>query len=89
MQKANEGNKDNFLYPRSRYYSAVKRENLVFNANLQEFAQKISYIVNLQTGGKLSCEDAYERIETIWKQLELSKKELGMSIELNQHSGRL
>lgn len=89
MQKPNEGNKDNFLYPRSRYYGSVKPENLVFNANLQEFAQKISYIVNLQTGGKLSSEVAYERIETLWKQLELSKKELGISTELNQHSGGL
>ncbi len=27
----------NFLYPRSRYQGSVKPENLVFNANLQEF----------------------------------------------------
>ena len=37
-------NKDDFLYPRGRYYGHVKPENLVFNANLQEFAQRISYI---------------------------------------------
>lgn len=89
MQKHNEGNKDSFLYPRTRYYGSLKPENLVFNANLQEFAQKISYIVNLQTGGKLSSEVAYARIEILWKQLELSKKELGISTELNQHSGEL
>lgn len=27
-----------FIYPHSRYYGQVKPENLVFNANLQEFA---------------------------------------------------
>ncbi|OUL25657.1 hypothetical protein BV378_14815 [Nostoc sp. RF31YmG] len=89
MQKPNQGHKDSFLYPRSRYYGEVKPENLLFNANLQEFAQRISYIVNLQTGGKLSPEEAYERIEVLWKQLELSKKELGIGTELNKHSGSL
>lgn len=89
MHNFNEVNKDSFLYPRSHYYGSVKPENLVFNANLQEFAQKISYIVNLQTGGKFSVEEAYERMETLWKQLELSKKELGIETELNQHFGGL
>ncbi len=31
-------NEFNFLHPRSHYYGEVKPENLVFNANLQEFA---------------------------------------------------
>jgi len=35
---------DHFIYPRSRYYGQVKPENLVFNANLQEFAQRVSYM---------------------------------------------
>lgn len=38
--------KEDFLYPRSRYYGQVQPENLVFNANLQEFAQKVSLICN-------------------------------------------
>lgn len=38
-----------FLYPRSRYRGSVKPENLVFNANLQEFSQRVSYISGLQT----------------------------------------
>lgn len=40
--------KDDFLYPRSTYRGEVKPENLVFNAN-QEFAQKVSFICNLET----------------------------------------
>jgi hypothetical protein len=69
-------NKDDFLYPRGRYYGQVKPENLVFNANLQEFAQKISYICNLETGGKIAPEDAYEQIKQLWKELKHTKKEL-------------
>ncbi|HIK05516.1 MAG TPA: hypothetical protein IGS40_12525 [Trichormus sp. M33_DOE_039] len=47
-------NLSEFLYPRSRYYGQFKPEYLVFNANLQEFAQKVGYISSLQTNGNLS-----------------------------------
>lgn len=70
----------NFLFPRHRYYGQVKPENLVFNANLQEFAQKVTYITCLETGGKISPSEAYEQIQKLWEQLELSKKELGIGI---------
>ncbi|WP_315791021.1 DUF7219 family protein [Fischerella sp. JS2] len=69
-------NKDDFLYPRGRYYGQVKPENLVFNANLQEFAQKVSYICNLETAGKISPEEAYENIKDLWKSLKQAKKQL-------------
>jgi hypothetical protein len=68
----------NFLYPRSRYHGQVKPENLVFNANLQEFAQRVSYICNLETAGKLSPEESYEQIKNLWKQLKRSKKQLAI-----------
>jgi polyhydroxyalkanoate synthesis regulator phasin len=71
-------NRDEFLYPRSRYYGRVKPENLVFNANLQEFAQRVSIICNLETNGKLSPEEAYTQIQALWKQLKRSKKQLGI-----------
>ncbi len=70
--------RSDFLYPRSRYYGQVKPENLVFNANLQEFAQRVSYICNLETAGKLSPEDAYEQIKALWQQLKISRKQLGI-----------
>ena len=68
--------KDNFLYPRGRYYGQVKPENLVFNANLQEFAQRVSYICNLETAGKIPTEQAYEQIKALWKDLKRTKKQL-------------
>lgn len=68
-----------FLYPRSRYRGAVKPENLVFNANLQEFSQRVSYICCLETGGKLSPEESYRQIRSLWKQLKKSHKQLGIA----------
>lgn len=80
-------NKDDFLYPHGRYYGHVKPENLVFNANLQEFAQKVSYICNLETGGKLPPEEAYEQIKALWKQLKRSKKQLQIGEEPFKNEG--
>ncbi|HEY9836559.1 MULTISPECIES: DUF7219 family protein [Laspinema] len=70
--------KSDFLYPRSRYYGKFSPENLAFDANLQEFAQKVNYICGLETGGKISPDQAYEDIKGLWKQLKKSKKELGI-----------
>lgn len=70
-------NQSDFLYPHSRYrgeFSATNPASLVFNANLQEFAQKVGYISNLETGGKISPDDAYHQIETLWEQLKRSKE---------------
>ena len=75
---ANNYDKEDFLYPRSPYRGQVKPENLVFNANLQEFAQRVSYICNLETGGKLPPEEAYEQIKVLWQNLRQSKKQLGI-----------
>lgn len=70
--------RDNFLHPRSRYYGQFKPENLVFNSNLQEFAQQVGYICNLETAGKLSSEEAYNKIHALWKELKRSKQQLGI-----------
>jgi hypothetical protein len=69
---------DRLLFPRSRYYGEFSPKNLTFNANLQEFSQRVSYISGLQTGGKLSPEDAYQRIKSLYQQLEQSKEGLGL-----------
>ncbi|MBH8561505.1 hypothetical protein I8748_04825 [Nostoc sp. CENA67] len=76
MEKSNQEDKNNFLYPRSRYYGQVRPENLIFNANLQEFAQKVGYISNLETSGKLTPEEAYKQIKSLWKKLKHSKNQL-------------
>ncbi|MEH2289453.1 DUF7219 family protein [Nostoc sp.] len=84
MTQPNSQDKNSFFYPRSRYYGKFRPENLVFNANLQEFSQKISYITSLETGGKLSQEEAYQQIKSLWKELKHSKRQL--SIGNNQET---
>lgn len=76
---------DDFLYPHYPYRGEVKPENLVFNANLQEFAQKVTYISNLETNGKISPDVAYQRVKKLWKELKHSKKELGIGKNPFEH----
>lgn len=74
-----ESDKNNFLYPKGNYrgdFSTKNPNNLVFNANLQEFAHKVAYICGLETNGKISTEEAYEQIKVLWHQLQTSKKKL-------------
>ncbi|HEY9708266.1 MAG TPA: hypothetical protein V6D48_08685 [Oculatellaceae cyanobacterium] len=80
--------RDEFLYPRSRYYGEFKPEHLIFNSNLQEFAQRVSVICNLQSNGKLTPEEAYAQIKTLWKQLKCSKKQLGIGEESSDRNKR-
>lgn len=68
-----------FIYPRSSYRGEFTPEKLVFNANLQEFAQRVNVICNLETNGKVSSEKAYQQIKDLWHQLKDSKHELGIS----------
>ncbi len=76
LNPSNRQNLDNFLYPRSSYYGEFSPQRLTFNANLQEFAQRVGYISGLQTGGKLSPDEAYDQIKSLYKQLKQSKKGL-------------
>lgn len=68
-----------FLYPHSHYRGQVKPEHLVFNANLQEFSHRVGLICGLQTNGKLTPQEAFQQIESLWGQLEGSYEELGIS----------
>ncbi|MGF1520363.1 MAG: hypothetical protein ACFCVB_21530 [Nodosilinea sp.] len=76
FDSSNQRDLDNFLCPRSRYYGEFSPQQLTFNANLQEFAHRIGYISGLQTGGKLSPDEAYSQIKSLYKQLKQSKKGL-------------
>lgn len=69
-------NKDEFLYPVGRYHGQFSPGNLAFNANLQEFAQRVAIICGLETGGKISSQQAYTEIKQLWHQLKESKKNL-------------
>ena len=65
-----------FMTPRSKYHGEFTPQNLAFNANLQEFAQKVALICGLETGGKISSAQAYDDIKKLWKELKTSKKNL-------------
>lgn len=67
-----------FINPLHRYYGEFTPENLVFDANLQEFSHRVSIISALEKGGKMSPIESFEQIESLWKQLRTSKKQLGI-----------
>ena len=68
--------KKRVLYPIEKYYGEFTPGNLVFNANLQLFAQEVSYLCNLAANGEIASDTVYLEIEKSWQQLRLSKKEL-------------
>jgi hypothetical protein len=76
MTQEQQNLKDRFLKPVGRYYGEFSPSNLAFDANLQEFAQQVSYLCNLETNGKISPEETYTKIKQLWQQLEQSKQEL-------------
>jgi len=76
LAQSSRSDKDNFLYPTGHYRGEFTLENVTFNANLQEFAQRVGFICNLETGGKISSEQAYNDIKQLWDQLRDSKKSL-------------
>ncbi len=72
-----ERTKDHFLYPyRSRAHSDLSPGQILFSANLQEFSQKVSLICALESNGKLSPQETFERIRQLWTSLEGSKQTL-------------
>ncbi|MBD2325440.1 hypothetical protein H6G21_00990 [Alkalinema sp. FACHB-956] len=68
--------KDAFTMPYATYRGEFMPEHLLFNANLQEFAQRVSLLCNLETAGKVSPEETYQQIKQLWKDLKSSKKTL-------------
>ena len=87
MQKPNQLDINSFLYRRRRYCGQFKPENLVFNANLQEFAQRVSYISNLETAGKLSPQKSYQQINALWEELKRSYLALGIDPDAENEVG--
>ena len=68
--------KEHFLSPHYSYKGDAKPHYIVFDANLQTFSQKVSFISALENGGKLSPSEAFEQIKALWKVLKSSKKAL-------------
>lgn len=76
MNNESDNRKDEFINPKSKFYGEFTPENLVFNANIQEFANQVSLICALETNGKVTPQEAYKRIKQMWKELKNSKKQL-------------
>jgi hypothetical protein len=62
-------------------YSAYRGEDwsperLAFHQNLEAFADRVGLIVGLQANGKISQEQAYAQIKTLWSALKDSKGHL-------------
>jgi hypothetical protein len=68
--------KDSFLNPISNFRGEFTPQNLAFDANLQEFTNRISIICALETGGKISPNEAYQQIKELWNKLDKSKEHL-------------
>ena len=51
-------------------------QRAAFHQNLEQFADRIGLIVGLQANGKISQEEAYEQIKSLWKTLNISKNDL-------------
>jgi hypothetical protein len=54
-------------------------EEMIFDANLREFAHRVGIVCSLESGGKISQAEAYSRIKELWKQLKRSRKNLQIS----------
>ena len=52
-----------------------------FNANLQEFSQKVGYTIALESNGKISPYQAYKNIKFLCQKFKYSKKQLKISDE--------
>jgi len=59
-------------------------EEVIFDANLQEFAIRIALTCGLESNGKISPEEAYKRIKDLYKELKKSKKNLLTKPELDE-----
>ena len=72
MDKVSETSKENFFYPIAPYHDTLNNDKVLFNTNLQIFAHQVGFIANLQTSGKISSQEAYSQIESLWNDLDIT-----------------
>jgi hypothetical protein len=68
--------KEDFIYPYRSYHGKETLPDIIFDANLQEFSDRVAIICALENGGKISPEEAYKQIKELWKEMKASKKNL-------------
>lgn len=62
--------KQNFLYPISPYHGKDYFKGLIPNQKLQQFTAEVNYIAGLHGNGKLSTQQAFQKIENIYQVLD-------------------
>ncbi|MEN9208284.1 MAG: hypothetical protein Q6L50_03275 [Gloeomargarita sp. GMQP_bins_120] len=63
------GQLQQFLYPVARYRGAMDGYSAEFNRHLQLFAQRVTFLASLHTGGKLSTDETYRQLLSCWNEL--------------------
>jgi hypothetical protein len=51
-------------------------EEMIFEANMEEYVRKVEIILCLEQKGTYTPLEAYNKIKEIWKELKISKKNL-------------
>lgn len=59
-----------FACPIARYRGIKDPLSQEFNSHLQTFAHQVSLLVGLHTGGKLSNQEVYPQLLTLWDELQ-------------------
>ncbi|MBF2083001.1 hypothetical protein [Thermoleptolyngbya sp. C42_A2020_037] len=59
-----------FAGPIARYRGVKDPFSVEFNAHLQSFAHRVSLLACLHTGGKLSTQESYQQLLTLWDELQ-------------------
>lgn len=76
--KSQQPEEERLLFSMIQYEGEFSPQNLAFNANLQEFAQRVDYIYAIYRENEITASDAYQLVEQLWKELSHSKKGLGI-----------
>jgi hypothetical protein len=71
-------NASEFIYPRASYGGSGSPELREFDQQLQEFAQRVGYIAGLETGGKMTPEESYRALQSLWNNLSETSRSLGV-----------
>ncbi len=72
----NSSSKDDFIFPYRSFHGETTLPNVIFDANLQEFSQRVALVCALENGGKITPKEAYQEIKNLWKQLKASKEQI-------------
>ncbi len=69
---------DEFQARGPRFQGEFTPQNLAFDSNLQEFAQRVAYICGLETAGKITPNDAHAQIRDLYEELARTHEALGI-----------